>query len=193
MRANMRNRLIESRLTPNAISMTGLVLNVVAAVLVTQRLFFLAGVAFVVGSLMDTLDGRYSRMSGKGTLFGAFLDSTLDRLVDMAVLAGMIMYYASHGSPWIALVAGVALVSSVLVSYAKARAEVVMRRLDAGFFERGERMGILSLGAVTGYLPIALAVVAVGATATALQRIAIAHREMEKIDAAARVSEGQTP
>jgi CDP-diacylglycerol--glycerol-3-phosphate 3-phosphatidyltransferase len=86
MRANVRERLIESRLTPNAISMTGFVLNVVAAVLVTQRLFFLAGIAFIVGSLMDTLDGRYSRMSGKGTLFGAFLDSTLDRIEEGVVL-----------------------------------------------------------------------------------------------------------
>ena len=57
-----------------------------AAVLVTQRLFFLAGLAFIVGSLMDTLDGRYSRMSGKGTLFGAFLDSTLDRIEEGIVL-----------------------------------------------------------------------------------------------------------
>ena len=73
-RERARNRLIESRLTPNAISMTGLVLNVVAAVLVTQRLFFLAGLAFIVGSVMDMLDGRYSRMSGKGSQFGAFLD-----------------------------------------------------------------------------------------------------------------------
>src|SRR6185503_8806218 len=72
-RAYARGRLIESRLTPNAISLTGLILNLAAAVLVTQRLFFLAGVAFIVGSVMDTLDGRYSRMSGKGTLFGAFL------------------------------------------------------------------------------------------------------------------------
>ena len=86
MRANVRERLIESRLTPNAISMTGLVGNVVAAVLVTQRLFFLAGIAFILGSLMDTLDGRYSRMSGKGTLFGAFLDSTLDRIEEGIVL-----------------------------------------------------------------------------------------------------------
>src|SRR5215218_6232389 len=73
LRAHVRDRLIESRLTPNAISMVGLVGNLVAAVLVTQRLFFLAGVAFVLGSVMDTLDGRYSRMSGKGSLFGAFL------------------------------------------------------------------------------------------------------------------------
>ncbi len=63
----VRNRLIESRLTPNAISLTGLALNVVAAALVWESLFFLGGVAFVVGSVMDTLDGRYSRMSGKGT------------------------------------------------------------------------------------------------------------------------------
>ncbi|HXQ88238.1 MAG TPA: CDP-alcohol phosphatidyltransferase family protein, partial [Solirubrobacterales bacterium] len=67
LRAYARERLIESRLTPNAISMAGLVGNLIAAGLVTQRLFFLAGIAFVVGSVMDTLDGRYSRMSGKGT------------------------------------------------------------------------------------------------------------------------------
>ena len=93
----MRDRLIESRLTPNAISMTGLVLNVVAAVLVTQRLFFLAGLAFIVGSLMDMLDGRYSRMSGKGTLFGAFLDSTLDRIEEGIVLTAVAAYFASRG------------------------------------------------------------------------------------------------
>ena len=73
----MRERLIESRLTPNAISLTGFVLNLAAAGLIVGRMFFLAGIAFIVGSIMDTLDGRYSRMSGKGTPFGAFLDSTL--------------------------------------------------------------------------------------------------------------------
>jgi CDP-diacylglycerol--glycerol-3-phosphate 3-phosphatidyltransferase len=72
----MRNRLIESRLTPNAISLTGFALNLAAAGLIVGRMFFLAGIAFIVGSIMDTLDGRYSRMSGKGTPFGAFLDSS---------------------------------------------------------------------------------------------------------------------
>ena len=66
-RAMVRNRLIDSRLTPNAISLTGLALNVLAAVLVWRQLYFLGGIAFIVGSIMDTLDGRYSRMSGKGT------------------------------------------------------------------------------------------------------------------------------
>src|ERR1700685_3163754 len=77
----MRDRLIESRLTPNAISLTGFALNLLAAVLVWEQLFFLGGVAFIVGSVMDTLDGRYSRMSGEGTPFGAVLASTLDRVV----------------------------------------------------------------------------------------------------------------
>jgi len=86
MRDLARNRLIESRLTPNAISLTGLALNLVAAGLVVGRYFFLAGIAFIVGSIMDTLDGRYSRMSGKGTPFGAFLDSTLDRIEEGVVL-----------------------------------------------------------------------------------------------------------
>src|SRR5215470_2720625 len=85
----MRNRLIESRLTPNAISLTGLALCVVAAVLVWEEYFFLGGIAFIVGSVCDTLDGRYSRMSGKGTPFGAFLDSTLDRLEEGIVLAAV--------------------------------------------------------------------------------------------------------
>ena len=75
--------------------MVGLVGNLIAAALVTQRLFFLAGVAFILGSVMDTLDGRYSRMSGKGTLFGAFLDSTLDRIEEGIVLAAVAGYFAA--------------------------------------------------------------------------------------------------
>src|SRR6476659_2645108 len=86
LRENVRERLIESRLTPNSISLTGLALNVAAAVLVTQRLFFLAGIAFIVWIVRDALDGRYPRMAGKGSLFGAFLDSTLDRMEEGIVL-----------------------------------------------------------------------------------------------------------
>ena len=95
----MRERLIESRLTPNAISLTGFVLNLTAAGLIVGRMFFLAGIAFIVGSIMDTLDGRYSRMSGKGTPFGAFLDSTLDRLEEGIVLTAVAAYFASLPQP----------------------------------------------------------------------------------------------
>ena len=95
--AQMRSRLIESRLTPNAISLTGFLLCVVAAVLVWQEQFLLGGIAFIVGSVCDTLDGRYSRMSGKGTPFGAFLDSTLDRIEEGIVLAAVAVYFLQAG------------------------------------------------------------------------------------------------
>src|ERR1700759_693053 len=75
--ALMKERLIEPRLTPNAISLTGFALNLAAAGLVVGRLFFLAGIAFIVGSIMDTLDGRYRRMAGKGTQVGAVLFSLM--------------------------------------------------------------------------------------------------------------------
>src|SRR6187397_1269795 len=93
----VRSRLIESRLTPNAISLTGFALCVVAAVLVWQGYYFLGGIAFIVGSVCDTLDGRYSRMSGKGTPFGAFLDSTLDRIEEGVVLTAVAYQFADRG------------------------------------------------------------------------------------------------
>lgn len=95
-RSYARDRLIDSRLTPNAISITGFALNLAAAGLIVGRLFILAGLAFIIGSIMDTLDGRYSRMSGKGTLFGAFLDSTLDRLEEGIVLTAVAWHFAEH-------------------------------------------------------------------------------------------------
>ena len=96
-RGYARNRLIESRLTPNAISITGLVLHIPAVILIIDGHLALAGLAFIVGSIMDTLDGRYSRMSGKGTLFGAFLDSTLDRIEEGVVLTAVAWYFADRG------------------------------------------------------------------------------------------------
>ena len=179
-------------LNPNILSVLGAVVSVGAASAFLAGHLRTGGWLMIASGFFDLVDGAVARHNGTASTFGALLDSTLDRLVDVAVLVGMIMYYAGGGSPRIAVIAGVALVASVLVSYAKARAEVVMGSLDAGFFERGERMGILALGAVTGFLPVALGVVAAGASVTALQRIAIAHREMAKIDAAAaRVGEGR--
>jgi CDP-diacylglycerol--glycerol-3-phosphate 3-phosphatidyltransferase len=144
----VRNRLIESRLTPNAISLTGFALNLAAAGLVVARLFFLAGVAFVVGSIMDTLDGRYSRMSGKGTPFGAFLDSTLDRLEEGVVLAAVGAYFASlHDQVAVAAVVA-AVLFSLMVSYTRARAEALGVECKVGLATRPVRVVILSAGLV---------------------------------------------
>jgi CDP-diacylglycerol---glycerol-3-phosphate 3-phosphatidyltransferase len=142
----VRNRLIESRLTPNAISLTGLALNVVAAVLVWEQLFFLGGVAFIVGSVMDTLDGRYSRMSGKGTPFGAFLDSTLDRIEEGIVLTAVAGYFALQGNRIAAAGVVVAVLASLMVSYTRARAEALGVECKVGIATRPVRVVILSIG-----------------------------------------------
>jgi len=144
----MRNRLIESRLTPNAISLTGFALNLAAAGLIVARLFFLAGIAFIIGSVMDTLDGRYSRMSGKGTPFGAFLDSTLDRLEEGIVLTAVGAYFASlHDQVAVAAVV-VAVLFSLMVSYTRARAEALGVECKVGLATRPVRVVILSIGLV---------------------------------------------
>jgi CDP-diacylglycerol--glycerol-3-phosphate 3-phosphatidyltransferase len=148
LRAYARDRLIESRLTPNAISMVGLLGNLVAAALVTQRLFFLAGVAFVLGSVMDTMDGRYSRMSGKGTLFGAFLDSTLDRIEEGIVLAAVAGYFAAEGRDFAAAMCVVAVLGSLMVSYTRARAEALGVECKVGLATRPVRVVILSVGLI---------------------------------------------
>jgi CDP-diacylglycerol---glycerol-3-phosphate 3-phosphatidyltransferase len=144
----VRDRLIESRLTPNAISLTGFALNLAAAGLVFGRYFFLAGVAFIVGSVMDTLDGRYSRMSGKGTPFGAFLDSTLDRLEEGVVLAAVGAYFASRHDEVATAATVAAVLFSLMVSYTRARAEALGVECKVGLATRPVRVVILSAGLI---------------------------------------------
>jgi CDP-diacylglycerol--glycerol-3-phosphate 3-phosphatidyltransferase len=146
LRMLARDRLIESRLTPNAISLTGFGLNILAAVLITQRHFVLSGVAFIVGSLMDMLDGRYSRMSGKGTPFGAFLDSTLDRIEEGVVLAAVAAYFAEKGDELAVGATVLTVVGSYMVSYTRARAEALGVECKVGVASRAVRVVILSAG-----------------------------------------------
>jgi CDP-diacylglycerol--glycerol-3-phosphate 3-phosphatidyltransferase len=184
----MRTRLIESRLTPNAISMTGFVLNVVAAALVWQRYFFLAGIAFIVGSIMDMLDGRYSRMSGKGTPFGAFLDSTLDRLEEGIVLTAVAAYFAQRQNNLAVAAVVVAVLGSLMVSYTRARAEALGVACKVGLATRPVRVVILSAGLLLAkgaslgnfeLLEPAVYVLAVLAAFTTLQRILHVRRELQ--------------
>jgi CDP-diacylglycerol--glycerol-3-phosphate 3-phosphatidyltransferase len=146
--ALVRNRLIESRLTPNAISLTGFALCVVAAVLVWEEYFFLGGIAYIVGSICDTLDGRYSRMSGKGSSFGAFLDSTLDRIEEGVVLTSVGAYFARSGDDLAAAACVLAVLASLMVSYTRARAEALGVECKVGIADRPVRVVILSIGLV---------------------------------------------
>lgn len=182
-----RNRLIESRLTPNAISMAGLAGNIIAAVLVTQEEFFLAGIAFVLGSVCDTLDGRYSRMSGKGTPFGAFLDSSLDRIEEGIVLAAIGVYFARIGDePAVAAVV-LAVLFSLMVSYTRARAEALGVECKVGLATRAIRVVIIAAGLILAkganvvdveLLEPAVYVLAALTLFTTFQRMAHVRREL---------------
>src|SRR6201989_2628710 len=132
----VRNRLIESRLTPNAISLTGFALCVVAAVLVWKELWIPGAITSIVGSVCDTLDGRYSRMSGKGSPFGAFLDSTLDRIEEGVVLAAVGVHFSRSGDDLAVGAVVIAVLASLMVSYTRARAEALGVECKVGIADR---------------------------------------------------------
>jgi CDP-diacylglycerol--glycerol-3-phosphate 3-phosphatidyltransferase len=202
LRLYARERLIESRLTPNTISVAGLILNLVAAALITQRLFFLAGIAFIVGSVMDTLDGRYSRMSGKGTLFGAFLDSTLDRIEEGIVLAAVAGYFAATGHDFAAAMCVVAVLGSLMVSYTRARAEALGVECKVGLATRPVRVVLLSIGLVFAkgagigdFELLAPAIYAIAAltTVTTIQRVWHVRNELKSPEQNDRAGEAPDP
>ena len=177
----LRDRLIASRLTPNQISMAGFTLNVVAAVLVWQHEFFIGGVVFIIGSICDTLDGGYSRMSGKGTPFGAFLDSTLDRIVEGIVLTAIAATFAQRNDELAVAAVVVAAMASIVVSYTRARAESLGVECKVGIADRLVRVVIISAGLVFasfGVLEPAVYVLAVLTSFTVLQRILHVKREL---------------
>ena len=195
----VRNALIESRLTPNAISMVGLVLNLAAAVLVWQGEFLVGGIAFIVGSIMDTLDGRYARASGKGTLFGAFLDSTLDRIEEGIVLTAVAAHFASQGETLPAAMCVVVVLGSLMVSYTRARAEALGVECKVGIATRPVRVVILSAGLVlaegAGILDVellapAIYLMALLTSITVLQRVWHVRTQLRVLDDEARGTGG---
>ncbi|MDJ0849770.1 MAG: CDP-alcohol phosphatidyltransferase family protein [Myxococcota bacterium] len=183
--------LIRKPLNPNVLSVIGVVVSLLAAAAFPFGWFVAGGILIVAGGVFDLIDGVVARYHGVSTRFGAFLDSTLDRVSDMALLLGIAMYYAVEGEPGHVLLAGYTLAASALVSYAQARAELVLTSFRVGFLERGERIVILALGALTGFVVPALWILAVGSTVTVIQRFARAHREMAEIDAVERAAVGE--
>ena len=143
----------------------------------------LAGVLLVAGGFFDLVDGVVARHFGIATRFGAFLDSSLDRVVDLLALLGVCVFFVrGDETGWAALTAWI-LVATVLTSYAKARAELIIERMPGGLLERGERIGGLALGALFGWLEPILVILAIGGTVTVGQRFLYAWREMARLDA----------
>jgi len=133
--------------------------------------FFFAGVVVAASCIFDALDGALARASGTASVFGAFLDSFLDRYAEAAVYAGLLVHYAWAGAPSGAVAAFLAAIGSLMVSYARARAEGLGIECRAGLFARPERLAVLIAGLVTGLVLPALVILSVATNATAVRRL----------------------
>src|SRR5438045_2355735 len=172
--------LARTRVTPNVLTTTGVSLCLMAAVLVPFEdrnawlVYWLAAGIFVVGSILDILDGALARVGGKSTPFGAFLDSTTDRVGEGAMLASIALVFSQEGKGWAVVVAVAAVVGSFLVSYTRARAEALGLKGDVGIGSRAERVVVITAGLVLapwGVLPWAIALLAATAWITVVQRV----------------------
>jgi CDP-diacylglycerol--glycerol-3-phosphate 3-phosphatidyltransferase len=172
--------LARTRVTPNALTAAGVSLCAIASILVlgedrNEILFFwLGAVVFVIGSLLDVLDGALARVGGKSTPFGAFLDSTTDRVSETFMLTAIAFVLARHDHPVYVAVAVLAVAGSLLVSYTRARAEALGLRGDVGIGSRAERVVVITAGLVLapwGVLPWALVLLAGTAWFTVVQRV----------------------
>ncbi|MEP7335650.1 MAG: CDP-alcohol phosphatidyltransferase family protein [Actinomycetota bacterium] len=179
--------LTRTRVTPNALTAAGVVLCAVASVLVyfeyrNELVFFWAGAAlFVFGSILDILDGALARAGGKTTPFGAFVDSTTDRISEAFMLGAIALVLTREGSELGVGLTVAAIAGSFLVSYARARAEALGLRGDVGIGSRAERVVVITAGLVLapwGVLPWAIGVLAATAWFTVLQRVLHVRREL---------------
>ena len=158
------------RVRPDALTIAGWVLSVCAATLFALGYTKTAGAVVLFAGLFDALDGAVARESNLMSSFGAFLDSTLDRLSESAIFVGIVFFYASSSMPYEALLAGVAMSFSLMTSYTRARAEGLDLECEVGLLERAGRVVILSLFSLAGLLFAGLALVAAGALVTTVQR-----------------------
>jgi len=181
---------------PNILTAIGVVINVGCGVLFGFGEFFWAGIVLIVANIFDMLDGNVARMTGNVTKFGGFLDSTLDRLSDMVVFLGIMVFYAGN-SPQHSLLhvtlAGVAMMASVMVSYTTARSEGLGVKANVGFLQRPERVVLLIIGALSTWswnsesfwinrMPQVLWVLAIGSVWTLIHRMYFIWKEFRRME-----------
>lgn len=189
---------------PNVLTGIGVCINVGCALLFGLGHFFWAGVVMILANLFDMLDGRVARETGQVTKFGAFLDSTLDRLSDMVVFVGILFFYATNTpqrSMTNVFLAAVGLMFSVMVSYTSARAESLIPKNDVGFLRRPERIVLLIIGALShvpgsnnffaNRVPAVLWILAIGNLWTFVQRMIFTYSELNRIESVATIETEQ--
>jgi len=185
--------LARTRVTPNALTTAGVSLCLAASVVVffenrNEWLFYWVGAAlFVIGSILDILDGALARAGGKTTPFGAFLDSTTDRIGEGAMLGAIALIFHRHDRPVALALAFAAVAGSFLVSYTRAKAEGLGLRGDVGIGSRAERVVVITGGLVLAPISIwllvgAIALLTATAWLTVLQRILFVRKQLRELD-----------
>jgi CDP-diacylglycerol--glycerol-3-phosphate 3-phosphatidyltransferase len=191
-----------TKISPNVLTFLGLVINVIAAVLFgyasaenQQRMFLYAGLVIIGAGIFDMVDGRVARATGQVTQFGAFFDSVIDRYSDVALFFGLLVYYARANRFFYLVLTALVMVTSVMVSYTRARAESLIGSCKVGFMERPERIVLIIIGALFNRMGPVLWVLAVLSTITVIHRIAYTYqrtRELERAPADAARSSAAT-
>ena len=170
--------LAATGITPNVLTVIGMAVNVWAAVLFAYGEFRAAAAVLFLAGFLDMADGQVARRAGRVTAFGAFLDSTLDRYSDLGLYMGLVVHYTLIGRPFYMGLAAVAMASSFMVSYARARAESLIPLCKVGFLERPERLVLLILGGAFQRMAPVLWVIATFSTLTVIHRVAYTWQEI---------------
>ncbi|MGC9291782.1 MAG: CDP-alcohol phosphatidyltransferase family protein [Acidobacteriaceae bacterium] len=180
-----------TRISPNVLTFIGLVINIVAAVLIgyansknNVRMFFFAGLVIIGAGIFDMVDGRVARQTHQVTLFGAFFDSVIDRYSDVALFFGLLVYYARVDRFFYVVLVAFVMVTSLMVSYTRARAEALIGACKVGFMERPERVVLVIIGALFnrwGVMAPVLWVLAVLSTITVIHRITYTYQNTRNL------------
>ena len=160
-----------TRIPPNVITWSALVINLWAAVFFAAGRFFAGASLMALAGLGDLLDGPVARRQNRVSLFGGFLESILDRYADLMLFLGLLVYYVSVNRFLYVVLACIAMAGAVMVSYAKARAESLVAVGEVGFWERPERLVLMILGGLFNRMPLVLWIIAIGANVTVVHRI----------------------
>ena len=173
------NLLEKTGITPNTLTWIGFFIALVTAVFAALGNLPVAGLLLLFGGYFDMLDGSLARRTGKVSVFGEVLDSTLDRLSEGAVLIGILYWFTVVGSVWGIMLVGVTMLSSLVVSYIRAKAEIIKVECLKGLFTRPERVIVLAVWFFINRLEIAIGVIAFFSMITVGQRLYHVWRQLK--------------
>ncbi len=171
-----------SRIHPNTLTFIGLMINIAAAVLLAQGQFRTAGFVILGAAIFDLADGRVARTTNRVTRFGGFFDSVMDRYSDLALLMGLLVYYASINRFFYVVLTAIVMTAAVMISYSRARAENVVPRCKVGFMERPERIVLLIIGALFERMAPVLWVIAILGNLTVIHRVIYTWQETRRLE-----------